>query len=64
MGKKMREIIEVEVRARTVDFGKCETELLALGQFSDAKILDKVSAELDRKLDGAIERLIKLGDFK
>ncbi|HIJ52228.1 MAG TPA: leucyl aminopeptidase [Planctomycetes bacterium] len=60
----MREIIEVEVRARTVDFGKCETELLALGQFSDAKILDKVSAELDRKLDGAIERLIKLGDFK
>ena len=60
----MKEIIDVELRTRTVDFSKCETDLLAVGQFSDAKGLDKVSAELNRKLDGAIERLIKLGDFK
>jgi len=62
--KKMKEIIDVNLRTRTVDFSKCKTELLAVGQFSDAKGLDKVSAELNRKLDGAIERLIELGDFK
>jgi leucyl aminopeptidase len=60
----MKEIIEVELKTRTVDFVKCKTELLAVGHFSDAKGLDKVNAELNRKLDGAIERLIKLGDFK
>jgi len=60
----MKEIIDVELRTRTVDFSKCKTELLAIGHFSDAKGLDKVSAELNRKLDGAIERLIELGDFK
>ncbi|MHC4544248.1 MAG: M17 family peptidase N-terminal domain-containing protein, partial [Planctomycetota bacterium] len=43
---------------------KCKTELLAVGHFSDAKGLDKVNSELNRKLDGAIERLIELGDFK
>jgi leucyl aminopeptidase len=60
----MKEIIDVVIKTRAVDFSKCKTELLAVGQFSDAKGLDKVSAELNRKLDGAIERLIKLGDFK
>ena len=60
----MKEIIDVELKTRTVDFSKCKTELLAVGQFSDAKGLDKLSAELDGKLDGAIERLIKLGDFE
>jgi leucyl aminopeptidase len=60
----MKEIINVELKTRKVDFSKCETELLAVGHFSDAKGLDKVNAELNSKLGGAIERLIKLGDFK
>jgi len=60
----MKEIIEVELKTRKVDFSKCETDLLAAGQFSDAKVLDKLSGELNSRLDGAIERLIKLGDFK
>ena len=60
----MKEIINVELKTRTVDFSKCETELLAVGHFSDAKGLDKLSRELNSKLDGAIEQLIKLGDFK
>jgi len=60
----MKEIIEVGLKTRTVDFSKCKTELLAVGHFSDAKGLDKVNAELNRKLDGAIERLIELGDFE
>jgi leucyl aminopeptidase len=60
----MKEIIDVELRARKVDFTKCKTDLLAVGQFSDAKGLDKLNKELDSKLDGAIEQVMKLGDFK
>ncbi|NIP28877.1 MAG: leucyl aminopeptidase [Phycisphaerae bacterium] len=60
----MKEIIEVRLKTRTVDFSKCKTDLLVVGHFSDAKGLDKVNAELNRKLDGAIERLIELGDFE
>jgi len=60
----MKEIIEVKLKTRKADFSKCKTDLLAAGQFSDAKGLDKLNAELDQKLGGAIERVIKLGDFK
>jgi len=60
----MKEIINVELRTRKVDFSKCKTCLLAVGQFSDAKELDKLNKELDGKLGGSISRLIKLGDFK
>jgi leucyl aminopeptidase len=60
----MKDIIDVELKTRTVDIIKCKTDLLAVGLFSDAKGLDKFNAQLDSRLDGAIERLIKLGDFK
>jgi len=60
----MKDIIKVELKTRTVDPTKFGTDLLAVGLFSDAKGLDKLNAQLDSKLDGAIERLIKLGDFK
>jgi len=60
----MKEIINVEMRTRQADFAKCETDLLVVGLFSDVKGLDKLNAELNKKLDGAIERLIALGDFK
>lgn len=60
----MKEIIDVELKARKVDFSKCKTDLLAVGLFSDVKGLDKINSELNRKLDGAIEQVIKLGDFK
>jgi leucyl aminopeptidase len=60
----MKEIINVELKTRTVDFSDCKTDLLAVGQFSDSKRLDKLNAELNQKLDGAIEQVIKLGDFK
>ncbi len=60
----MKEIIDVELKTRKVDFSECKTDLLAVGLFSDAKGLDKLNAQLNGKLDGAIERLIKLGDFK
>ena len=60
----MKEIINVELKTRKVDFSKCKTELLAVGLFSDAKELDKLNRDLNSKLEGAIEQLIKLGDFK
>jgi len=60
----MKEIINVELKTGKVDFSKCKTDLLAVGYFSDTKGLDKLCRELDGKLDGAIERVIELGDFK
>jgi leucyl aminopeptidase len=59
----MKEIINVELKTRNVDFSTCKTDVLAVGTFCDAKELDKPNRELDDKLDGAISRLIKLGDF-
>ena len=60
----MKEIIDVELKIRKVDFSKCKTDLLAAGQFCDTKGLDKLNAELNQKLGGAIEQVIKFGDFK
>jgi len=60
----MKEIIDVELKARKIDFSKCKTDLLAVGHFSDAKGPDRITGELDSKLGGGIEQLIKLGDFK
>jgi leucyl aminopeptidase len=60
----MKEIIDVELKTRQADFSECKTDVLAVGVFSDVKGLDKLNAQLNSKLDGAIEQLIKLGDFK
>jgi len=60
----MKEIIDVELKTRQIDVSKCKTDLVAVGLFSDAGGLDKLCGELNSKLDGAVERLIKLGDFK
>ena len=60
----MKEIIGVELKTRKVDPDKIRADALAVGLFSDIKELDKLNALLNSKLDGAVERLIKLGDFK
>ncbi len=60
----MKQIIDVKLNTRNVDFSDCKTDVLVVGIFSDAKKLDPLNAQLNKKLDGAIERLIKLGDFK
>jgi leucyl aminopeptidase len=60
----MKEIIDVEIRTRRVDPAACRTDLLVLGHFSDAKGLDKLCRVLDSALDGAMGRVIELGDFK
>jgi leucyl aminopeptidase len=63
-GRKMREIIDVELKTRKIDFSKCKTDMLAVGHFCDAKGLDKLCGELNGMLAGGIEQLIKSGDFK
>jgi len=60
----MKEIMDVKLNTRTADLDKHQTDVLAVGLFSDAKGLDKPIKWLDRKLKGAIKRLIGLGDFK
>ena len=60
----MKKIIDVKLTTRNIDFIRCKTDVLVVGVFSDAKKLDPVNAQLDKKLAGAIGRLIKLGDFK
>ncbi|MHC5156689.1 MAG: leucyl aminopeptidase [Planctomycetota bacterium] len=60
----MKDIIDVELKTRKVDFSKCKTDILAVGLFSDAKELDKLNKELNSKLNGAINQLTELGDFK
>ncbi len=60
----MKDIIDVELKTQKVDFIKCKTDILAVGLFSDAKELDKLNKELNSKLNGAIDRLMELGDFK
>ncbi|MHC5074675.1 MAG: hypothetical protein ACYTFE_07600 [Planctomycetota bacterium] len=61
----MKKMINVEVKARKVepDLSKCKTDLLVIGMFAD-KALDKLCKQLDINLDGAIEKLNTLGDFK
>ncbi len=60
----MKEIIKIDVKTRTADFGKCKTDVLAVGHFSNDKGPQGPAGQLNNKLDGAIERSMKLGDFK
>ena len=60
----MKDIIEVKLKTQKAAFSKCKTDILAVGLFSDAKKPDKLNKELNSKLNGAIDRLIELGDFK
>jgi len=58
-----KQMIKIDVKAAKADVVKLKADVLALGVFSDVKnseILDT----LDKKLDGAITKLKKLGDFK
>lgn len=60
----MKQIIKVDVSVRKVALDECKTDLLCVGQFADAKTLDKSLKQLDDKLDGALAQVLKLGDFK
>jgi len=59
-----KQIIRVALKTRKVEVERCETELLAVGMYSDIERLDRMSDRLDLLLNGAIRRLKQLGDFK
>lgn len=60
----MKKIIDVEVRTKRVEPANCKADMLCVGVFKGEKRLDKTCGLLNKKLDGRIEKLLKLGDFK
>jgi leucyl aminopeptidase len=60
----MKRIIDVVLKTGKAHFAECKTQMLVVGHFSDVKQLDIVNRELNSRLGGAIEQIIKLGDFK
>ncbi|HAL45768.1 MAG TPA: leucyl aminopeptidase [Phycisphaerales bacterium] len=58
-----KQIIKIDVKAAKADVTKLKVDCLALGVFSDAKDSDTLNI-LDKKLDGAISSVRKIGDFK
>ena len=60
----MKKIIEVTVKTGVSDLTRCKTQMLVIGQFSDDKKPLPEVFDLCKKLDGAIEQVVKLGDFK
>jgi leucyl aminopeptidase len=60
----MKRIIEIELKTSVVDLVRCRTQMLAIGHFSDAGKPSPEIMELCKKLGGAIEQVVKLGDFK
>ncbi len=60
----MKDIIDVKIGTRSIGLSDCKTDVLALGVFSDSKKPDKLIAELNRRLAGAIERPTRTRDFE
>jgi leucyl aminopeptidase len=60
----MKKIINVELKTRAVGLSECKTQMLAIGHFSDTKKPIPEIIALCKKLGGAIEQVVKLGDFK
>ena len=58
-----RQIIRIDVKAAKGDIAKLKADVAAVGIFSDVKNTAFLDS-LDAKLDGAIARLKKMGDFK
>ena len=58
-----KEIISVTVKAQKADPITAKSDLLAVGVFSDAK-RDRLCEAIDKRLEGAIAKVRKLGDFK
>ena len=59
-----KEIIAITVKAGKVDLIESKTDLLAVGVFSDWKKAGKLCDAIDKRLEGAITKIRKLGDFK
>ncbi|MBN2021057.1 MAG: leucyl aminopeptidase, partial [Sedimentisphaerales bacterium] len=60
----MKPIIKVDLKTRVAQTDTIRSQMVAVGCFSDTKGLNSEIGKLDKKLGGAIERILKLGDFK
>jgi len=60
----MKQIIKVELKTKSAKLTDCKTQILAIGHFSDTQKPSPEIIELCKKLGGAIEDVVKLGDFK
>ncbi len=58
----MKQILDINVKTTRTDLAKCKTGVLVVGRFSDGDPGELI-VSLDKKLDGAIARLAKIGDF-
>jgi leucyl aminopeptidase len=58
-----KQMIKIDVKAAKADITKLKVDVAAVGIFSDVK-KSKILDTLDARLDGAISRLKKIGDFK
>jgi leucyl aminopeptidase len=58
-----KQIIKIDVKAAKADIAKLKVDVATVAIFSNAKNTDFLG-KLDAKLDGAIARLKKIGDFK
>lgn len=58
----MKQIIDVDVKTRKVEFTECKTDMLVVGRFSDGEPGEAIKV-LDARLDGSVEWLAKIGDF-
>ena len=58
-----KEMFKIDVKAQKADAAKIKADVLAIGVFSDVKN-SAILESLDKKLNGALSKLKKLGDFK
>ena len=59
-----KQLINITVNFKKADAYKTKANMLAIGVFEDDLKKNKAIESLDKKLDGSIGKLIKLGDFK
>ncbi len=58
----MKQMIKVKVSAKKAELETVKTDMLIVGVFEGQKT-NKLCKQLDRKLNGAIKKIINLGDF-
>ena len=60
----VKKLITINVKTKTADAAATKADLLAIGVFSDSKKHGSLCQVIDKKLSGAVTKLLKTGDFK
>lgn len=59
-----KSLIKINVKAQKADILTFSSDLVAIGIFKDTTSKQSTVKTIDKKLNGAIEKIIKLGDFE